>query len=92
MMAMFGFPSTKANMIVRSMVGLPSTLAVRLALSFEAEAYQSNRYCGPFPLLLRSDRVMQMGLIKQPRLHRILSALSAGRQRSRSVSMQIARR
>ena len=52
---------------------------------FEAVTYQSIGYFDPFPLLLRLDRVLQTNLIKLRRLRRILSVLSADRQRIRST-------
>jgi hypothetical protein len=52
---------------------------------FEAVTYQSIGYFDPFPLLLRLGRALQTDLIKLPRLRRILSVLSADRQRNRST-------
>jgi hypothetical protein len=52
---------------------------------FEAVTYQSIGYFDPFPLRLRLGRALQTDLIKLPRLRRILSVLSADRQRNRST-------
>jgi hypothetical protein len=55
------------------------------ALQGDAVTYQNTGYFDPFPLLLRLGRVLQTDLIKLLRLRRILSMLSADRQRNRST-------
>jgi hypothetical protein len=62
------------------------------AFLFDAVTYQNTGYFDPFPLLLRLGRVLQMDSIKLLRLRRILSMLSADRQRIRPTRKQIAGR